>query len=742
MDSSFNEHTDTIDYDSLEMPAKVVSLEQLRNKNSTSIYLGRLGTANTEYGVSIPQGYEDDLVCQCMIWFLGTTYVQNHTNKTIIRYITNIQYFFDFLTHKAPTVPLPFSILNEYKHYITTVSDANNSGLTQNKKYRGALLPLEHLALSQSDENQTKSQLPENLLNWQEHVTYRVKAGRLGSNLSENSEARDCLSSLFKGCEYSDTALINSLKVVASTTLLLFAEKRGALREHLEKDKEFQCLLVEALDKHTISEPPNSCGFLRTNNGRNSQEQVDYAHGLYHRLSKAVCELNDPILLEVWSYNLGKVNPASSKVRKFTWSSTPTINEMTNLWSVVTATDGRINTNLAVCNRSKSTKVCSVSTINALTVRDLLTITDFEQLLMLWLKNADKIYDDAALAMTIDDHIISTEDVFGRSIKGRRDKMNRVVLSTPATKANLLYYATVEYTNAIESCQKLLCKDQQGKLFPGFAFSWLKFLSPKTRVVSPTYKLLTSLVDDSSHILLFLKSELGETKLKPFQWLLQNIISQKQSLNASAIRNSVIAAEAARGMRGEAFDDALDRDAEAAGHSVETRLNTYISRTKSREIASSVIDMERKAIEMMEQDANAILNAFESAKEGGFDVISQAQVEELRKKQKYKDVNSSHSKLYQAFESEEQADGMLYAQNNHYLFIESPLSVAFMLTQIHLKLAKADLNKINLNDAQNTSLLTDVVIMRYVMENKFTTQVVEEGEKFFEEHIKPTLEIN
>ena len=400
--------------------------------------------------------------------------------------------------------------------------------------------------------------------------------------------------------------------------------------------------------------------------------------------------------------------------------------------------EGRLCRSLDIHENKVKQNVCNLGAIKNLTFRDLLTVSQFEQFLMLWLKNADGMYDGQALAMSIDDQFISAKESFGRSIKGRRDQKNRAVLSLPDSKESLIYYATSAYTQAVELGQECLPEEQRNKMFPNFIFEFYRFLKTGDKAVSGVGKYLLLLNDPKSHLSSFLSSELGDQYLKPFQWLLNSSIKAKKNIQAAMIRNSAIVSQEVQRMSGKVPKDNLDIESEASGHSVITRLNVYMSRTKSREVATEVQSMERRAIELMEQDALEILNQFENIKDGGVDIITHEALEELRRQQKYKDINRSHSKLYQAFEAEENSDGMHYS-NNRLIFVESRESVAFMLTQIHLKLAKAEQNAFNLKYNLNQSLLTDVVVMRYVMEKKFTTKIVKEGEAYFAEHIKPTL---
>ncbi|MDY6927462.1 MAG: hypothetical protein SWN10_10235 [Pseudomonadota bacterium] len=725
-------------YDELKIKPDIEPLKHYQN-NTNSINLGFLKSKNHQVIVEIPDGYEDDLVCQTMIWYLGSHWVKSDAKSTLLNKARHIRIFFDYIEVQKYSSPLPFSVLNEYKFYLTKDFHKNSTISTQNKAFRGVLRPLECLA---EEQGKRSPKVPDSLIEWFSHAIIISKAGALGNNITENSEARDCMSSLFKSCPYTDSQLIASLRAISSSLLLWFAEQRQLIKESLDEDKEFKLLLTETLVDSSINEPPLSSGILRNKSKvtRYNDEIINLSHKLYLPVSRIILSQQDPILLEIWSLNFGVVHPASNENRTITWSKPATLHEMQTLWSITheARVMGNFKLDLAIYNGKKRHDIMRLFSISTLSLKDIYTVSEVEKLLMLWLKNADKMYDEQALNMSLSDHIQSNKELLGRSIKRRRDLKNRTVLAEGHKQGSLIYRAYSSYFSTIETSQYLLDEKDKNKLIPNLKFSWQSFCNSKS-ACSFIGRMLNLISSRESHVHKYLVESLGEDNVEPFRWILSKVIEYKRPLTASAIRNSALASKHAKKIRGELPYNTLEKDAENAGHSPDTHLNIYMSRSKSREIVDSVVDMERRAIELMENDARSILARFRSKTEEGLEVITQNELQELNQGRQLQGISSSHSKLYQAFEAAGGLNGLFY-KNGHLFFVESPLSVAFMLTQIHLKLHKVQQNNINLQFQLNIDLLSEVLVMRHVMEQHFTTQVVTDGEKIFDEHIKPTLE--
>lgn len=730
--------TKSSSYDELKIKPDVEPLQHYRN-NTSSINLGFLKSKNQQVIIEIPVGFEEDPVCQTMIWYLGSHWVNSDAKSTLLNKAHHIRIFFDYIDAKKYSSPLPFSVLNEYKFYLTKDLHKDSSISTQNKAFRGVLRPLRCLA---EEQGKRSPRVPDSLKEWFSHAIIISKAGSLGNNIAANSEARDCMSSLFKSCPYNDSQLIASLRAISSTLLLWFAEQRQLIKESLDKDKEFKLLFTETLAGTSITAPPLSSGILRNKSKatRYSDEIINLSHKLYLPVSRIILSQQDPILLEIWSLNFGTVHPASNENRTITWSTPATLQEMQTLWSITheARVKGNFKLDLAIYEGKKRHDIMRLFSITALTLKDIYTVSELEKLLMLWLKNADKMYDEQALNMSLSDHIQSNKELLGRSIKRRRDLKNRTVLAEGHKQGSLIYRAYSSYFSTIDTSQYLFDEKDKNKLIPNLKFSWQSFCNSKS-AYSFIGRMLNLIASRESHVHKYLIENLDEDKVEPFRWILSKVIENKRPLSASAIRNSALASKHAKKLRGEIPYNTLEKDAENAGHSTDTHLNIYMSRSKSREIVDSVVDMERRAIELMENDARSILARYRSKTEEGLEVITQKELKELNKGRQLQGVSSSHSKLYQAFEAEGGMNGLFY-KNGHLFFVESPLSVAFMLTQIHLKLHKVKQNNINHQFQLNIDLLSEILVMRQVMEKHFTTQVVTDGEKIFDKHIKPTLE--
>lgn len=728
----------SIDFEDLEIPSQVESLNS-HVKDYSFLNLGKLDNVHKSVEISIPLPYKKDQLCQTLMWYLTTKKVARTQKRTINNQVVQTRSFFNFIVEKKFDCPLPFSILKEYKLHITKESGSLGALPTQNKAFRSIVKPLEYFA---KQREYGKERIASSLKEWNLHAIYLSKAGKLGNNLRENQKARDSLSGLFSDCPYNETELIDSLRAVASTLLLYFSKIRSDLKSQIESDHKFSKHFEDVIDKFSIDMPPISQAIFRNDAKGSSSEVIKQSHFLYNYVSKWIINTEDAALVELWSLNLGKVTPVLSGTEQIYWSEFPTYLEMKKIWDTLNRTTSKDNNfqrsiTKSIEGEKRPRVVCKLDNMATLTLRDFLTVSQVEQWLMLMLKNVDGKYDEQALSMSIDDHIGTGSELFGRSIKRRRKTNNRTVISSAPPKESLLYLAYQSYMAVIIDSQLLLPEEQREKLFPNYTFKAQSFRNSH-KPTSQVSKLMFLLSSFESNVSKFLEKELTRKRVAPFVWLMQSSISERKSLPASAIRNSAIIMKESARMRGELNKETLERDAEFSGQSELTRLNTYMSRIKSREVFNTVSTMEKKAIELMEKDARAILLSFESKINGGLEVLSSEEIEKLRKKEKYKDVNTSHSKLYKAFEVEEELSGLAY-RNGHLFFIESPMSVAFMLTQVFLKLEKINRNSLNAKQEQNLTLLTEIVVLQYVLNEKFDKKIVNEGEALFEELIKPTL---
>ncbi|MGA4607813.1 hypothetical protein [Pseudoalteromonas maricaloris] len=92
--------TKSSSYDELKIKPDVEPLQHYRN-NTSSINLGFLKSKNQQVIIEIPVGFEEDPVCQTMIWYLGSHWVNSDAKSTLLNKAHHIRIFLITLMQKS-----------------------------------------------------------------------------------------------------------------------------------------------------------------------------------------------------------------------------------------------------------------------------------------------------------------------------------------------------------------------------------------------------------------------------------------------------------------------------------------------------------------------------------------------------------------------------------------------------------------------------------------------------------------
>lgn len=485
-------------------PASIASISQ--SKNEVTV-LGADGNGSpAKVIVSLPIGLENDPLLKLYVGYLKSPLFLALASSTRYTKAIAIRNFIDYVASSQQYIEqgLPYDVVNLY-----FINRKLKSGRTS--FYNDELTLKVPISLALSRESKLDSIYYDSKLN-----DYLI---RFPNFPPPNSNTKNSMASIFgeANCPYTDTELLQSMRLYCCTLILKFFEIRNyflsidSIKDELErlKDEKYQSkplLCHHQAKNYTIESAPTS---------KISEEYWLKLKKINHNIFKAVLNSDDPFIISWFSFNSFPSPKAGTNEANLTNTE----------WVKQFYLSHQIKKSLKIKkNKYRLRRLDNISP------NFLLIPTDFELFLIQCLLASESIQRGGLLKHKIANFSEIIDSVQAGYSKGRRGKTSATAIYT---RQSLPYECYTKFINIREKESSLNLEDTELTL----NFSNKGTSKGHIGFTNKSLHFCKLLISDSG-VSEYLNSELGEEGA-PFRWLIKKIWNHNQLAYNETLQNNI-----------------------------------------------------------------------------------------------------------------------------------------------------------------------------------------------------------